>query len=289
MPEINKKKLAEDYGYALAFMKSDPDIWKLFNQAVKETWTDQEFEAKLRDSKWFQDHSATFRNNLLQKTSDPATWETRVLQRREELRDVVGTMGAEVGDSALQKMANDSLMYGWSESQIKNRMGGLVDTLGKTGHYGGQAGEDEASLRALASDYGVKLSGTTLKSWVRKIAKGDATAVDYKATVQRQAESTYSAYADQIKSGLTVRDIADPYIQSMAQTLEINPANVDLTDPTVRRALTYKDANTGKAREYSLFDFESDLRKDPRWARTKNAQDQAMNLGRQVLTDWGFM
>ena len=70
--KINKEEMATQYGFALAFMKSDPELWKLFNQATQQTWTADRFIAGLRNTKWFQHHSASVRNAILQQTSDPA-------------------------------------------------------------------------------------------------------------------------------------------------------------------------------------------------------------------------
>jgi hypothetical protein len=38
-----------------------------------------------------------------------------------------------------------------------------------------------------------------------------------------------------------------------------------------------------------LWQFEQDLRKDPRWNFTKNAQDSLMNTTRKVLQDFGLV
>lgn len=288
MPDgLNKKELAESYGYALAFMKSDPELWKLFNQAVKGDWDDARFEAKLKDSKWFKNHSATYRNNLLQMKTDPGTWEARLGEMHATLQDFVNQAGASLSGKALKKFSRDALLYGWSNEQIKNKVAGYVDTVAG-GHYGGQAGEDEESLRKLAADFGQTVEQKNLHKWVVDIARGNSTVQEFEAYMRKTAESSFPGYRDQIRSGMTVREIADPYMQSMAEVLEINPSNIDVKDPTIRRALTHVQADTGKAGEFSLYDFEVELRKDPRWLRTKGAQDQAMAVTRKVMQDWGF-
>lgn len=285
---LNRTRMAEEYGYALAFLKSDKELWSLFNKAVTHTWADAEFEAKLKATKWFQKHSASYREAAIQKTSDPATWNRRVLEQRMALSDAAAAMGSHVSESTVKKMASDALLYGWGEAELKNRMSAYVDTIASTGHFGGQAGEDEESLQKLAGDFGMTLGANALKSWVQKIARGDTTVQDYEATVRKQAESAFPGYADQIRSGMSARDIADPYMQSMSQILEMNPANIDLKDPTIRKALTYRNPETGKPDGYSLSQFEIELRKDPRWTKTKQAQDQGMNVARGILKDWGI-
>ena len=82
--------------------------------------------------------------------------------------------------------------------------------------------------------------------------------------------------------------IAAPYRQSMGAVLEVNPESVDLFDPTIRGALSSKTKD-GTPAIKSIWQFERELKDDPRWMRTDNAQDQAMGVGRQVLSDFGVL
>lgn len=289
MPELDRKKMAEQYGYALAFMKQDPELWKLFNQAVTKHWTTEQFEAKFKDSQFYKTHSATYRQAMETKTTDPGTWNDAILKQRASLMDIAADMGADVSDGVAARIANDAVLYGWTGAQLRNKLAGYVDTVKGTGHFGGEAGESEDSLRKVALDMGQKLSDTTLKSWVRSIARGDSTVNDFEANMRSSAEKMYPGYADQIKRGLSVRDIANPYIETMAATLELNPANIGVFDSRVQKALKNRNADSGKAEEYSLHDFEMDVRKDPRWARTKQAQDAGMEVANQIMRDFGFM
>lgn len=291
MPNIsplNKQDMADRYGYALSFLKSDPELWALFNKAVKENHTEGQFAAEFQNSKFFKTHAATYRKALELKTVDPASWDQTVSKQRAAVADIAGQMGVNLSQGAVNKMANDIIMLGWSEAQLQDKLGGMITTMKNTGHYGGQAGETEDTLRKTADDYAQKLSDPTLKSWIRSIARGDATANDFKAAMEKQAQNQYAGYADQIKRGLSVRDIASPYIETMAHTLELDPSNIDMFDKTIQRALTTKDANTGKPTEYSMSDFQTDLRKDPRWARTANARDEMSSVANSVLQAWGF-
>ena len=49
------------FGFALAFMNSNPELKHLFDQAVKHSWLAAEFIARLRGTKWFKHHSAAVR------------------------------------------------------------------------------------------------------------------------------------------------------------------------------------------------------------------------------------
>lgn len=289
MPDgMNKEDLAANYGYALSFLKSDKELWGLFNTSVKENYTQAQFMAKLRATDWYQHHSATYRQAVEKRSVDPASWEEAIRQQRASIMDIAGSMGAHVNPAVAAKLANDVLLYGWSEGELKNRMSGYVDVVKGTQHFGGAAGDTEDDLRTTAEKMGQRMSNDTLKSWVRSISRGDSTLQDFDAHMRARAEAQYPGYTDQIRRGLTVKDVADPYIETVAKTLELNPANIDIFDPHVQRALTQNRADNGKPNEFSMADFELSLRQDPRWAKTSNARDQMSSVANKVLQDWGF-
>jgi hypothetical protein len=74
----------------------------------------------------------------------------------------------------------------------------------------------------------------------------------------------------------------------MSNILEIDPNTIGLNDVYVNQALTGLNAE-GKPSTKPLWQFEQDLRKDPRWNFTKNAQDSLMNTTRKVLQDFGLV
>src|SRR5690606_27651965 len=81
---------------------------------------------------------------------------------------------------------------------------------------------------------------------------------------QNKAKAMYKNLREDIDAGLTVREIADPYISTMAQTLELAPTSINVFDKTIRRALTKQGGVE------DLSDFEERLRRDSRWDSTDN-------------------
>ena len=61
-----------------------------------------------------------------------------------------------------------------------------------------------------------------------------------------------------------------------------------LNDPSIAKALNYRDPKTGQPTPMTISQFEAALKNDPRWMRTKNARDSMMNGTRQILADWGL-
>jgi hypothetical protein len=74
----------------------------------------------------------------------------------------------------------------------------------------------------------------------------------------------------------------------MSQILELPGGSINLFDPTVKKALQYKDPTTGQSTVKPLWQFENELRGDPRWKKTQNAQDSLMQVAHHVLSDFGL-
>lgn len=146
----------------------------------------------------------------------------------------------------------------------------------------------EYTMREYAANMGVKLSDDTIKSQAQRVVRKIATTQDFEDEVRRTAISSYPAYEDQINAGMTIKDIASPYMDMMSSELELPEANVTLDDPVVKRALNGLDAD-GKPGGVPLYQFQAQLRNDPRWTKTQAAQNNMMNVSRQVLRDLGLI
>ena len=100
----------------------------------------------------------------------------------------------------------------------------------------------------------------------------------------RDGPRRFDAYGQEILGGMDAIDVAAPYIQSMSEILELNPADVNLFDPTIRKALSYRDPKTKEPAPLSVAEFEDRLRADKRWQYTDNAHEQltqyAVELGK---------
>ena len=75
---------------------------------------------------------------------------------------------------------------------------------------------------------------------------------------------------------------SDLYINMMAQTFEVDPDQIDLSDPHIKEALGAVD-DKGNPRVMGLGEFQDKLRDDPRWMGTK----QALSAYSQMAVDFG--
>lgn len=286
MPELSQAELASRYGLAMAVINSHPDLKRIFSKAVAQTWTPERFVAELRNTGWYKKHGESWRNAVIQKNSDPATYKANVDQVRTRVSMMASELGAVATASTLAKMAENAYMFGWDDNQLRQNLASYVKYT--DGRMIGQAGQWEQELRARASEQGVRLSDDWVRNQVKLSVGGQKTFEDALRRVDEMAASAFPHLADRLRSGETLSDIADPYKQTMAQLLELNPESINLRDPMLRGALAKKDAK-GQTVMTTLYDFEQEVRNDKRWLKTNNAQDAAMATTNRVLKDMGLI
>lgn len=176
----------------------------------------------------------------------------------------------------------------WLENQIQTRLAaGNVAVSGALNIPEGPAGKYFTVIKNLAYDNGVAMSDSTALSYANKIAAGKLDENTAYSTIRESAASAFPAYADKIKAGIDLKTLADPYIQSMSNILEIPSTAIDLFDPKVRNAMSFTLPD-GKIGAKSIYDFEKELRQDDRWQYTNNARKEVADVALKVLRDFGF-
>jgi hypothetical protein len=284
--KINKKKIEQEYGLSYALFKSNSELNKLLKDATAGSWTAQKFQVELRNTKWFQKHSDTWREATALKYSDPSTYKQKVAEQLTTVKALAGQYGATLDADGLNKLAEQSLLFGWSNGDIQTHLANYV-TPSSSGNYGGDLASIQSSLEQTALANGVRVGDSQMQNWMQAIVKGQASQDQYEKYIRDTAAKTFSAYGDQIKAGMNVSDLASPYIQSMGQVLELNPDSIDMFDPTIRKAMSYVDPKTGKPSAMSITDFENGLRQDQRWQYTKQANDAARGIADALGKMWG--
>ncbi len=123
--------------------------------------------------------------------------------------------------------------------------------------------------------------GASVEDWVKRIESGEK-ADSFKQLIRSTAKlglpDKVGALLDQ---GIDLETVFSPYKNAMATTLEINPATISLSDPTLRAAI-------GPDKEMSLYEFQKALRKDARWQYTNNAIEDVFQSVGKVFQDFGF-
>ena len=283
--KLSPEELASEYGFAYSFLQSVPELKTLFGKFVNETWSKDKFMAEVRDTDWWKENSETQRQVQQAKNTDPATYNAQLGATKIQVSQLAAEIGAIIPPSKLGKIAAQVLETGASEDVLRDTLGKYV-TFQK-GTLRGQAGAYSVAAKKFAYDQGVTVDDQTVKNQAALIARKLATEADFKNQVTQQAVSAYPGYKQQLEAGQTMSDIASPYVQIMAQELDLNPESIKLTDPLIKQALNGVNAD-GKPTGMDQTTFLGRLRNDPRWSGTQAAQDKVMDVGYSVLKSMGL-
>lgn len=129
---------------------------------------------------------------------------------------------------------------------------------------------------------GVPLSEEEVNSYINQTKAGK----NIDVILQGIRDAGASGLPDNVKkivaSGVDLSTVYAPYKNILAQTLEINPNDITLNDPTLRMAI-------GPDKEMPLYEYQRALRKDNRWQYTDQARSEASDAAQTILKDFGFM
>ena len=175
----------------------------------------------------------------------------------------------------------------WLTDQLKTNLLAGKQEVNKLAIPEGPSGKYFTEVKNLAAKNGIMLSDQAATDYANKIVAGTLDADTAFNTIRESAASAFPQLADKIKSGIDLKTLADPYIQSMSNILELPYSSVDLFDPKIRSALAYTLPD-GKVGTKSIYDFEKELRQDPRWQYTNNAKEAVASSVTKVLKDFGF-
>ena len=174
------------------------------------------------------------------------------------------------------------------EEKIKAQLARGIQEINTLNIPEGPSGKFFVQIKNLAFDNGIKLSDDVATSYANNIVAGKLDENTVYNTIRDSAASAFPALADKIKAGIDLRNLANPYIQSMSDILEIPDTAIDLFDEQIRSAMAFT-LTDGKVGTKSIYNFEKDLRKDDRWQYTNKAREQAASVATTVLRDFGFM
>ena len=182
-----------------------------------------------------------------------------------------------------KSLLNQAISQGWDSATLQENIA-RVGAVGETG----EAAQAVDALRQFATAYGVEYNPSWYQNAAKLVLGGQATLDQFQNEIKTISKSKYTNYGDLIDQGMTPVDIASPYMQLMANTLELDPTLVSLTNPVIENALT-RMGEDGKSKPMSLQEFKIQLKKDPQYAKTQQGQKEYIGTGLKILQDFGLM
>lgn len=193
--------------------------------------------------------------------------------------------------AAMKKAMTEANMTGVSwQDAIASRV-----ELG--GRYGRPITEEEIAkldnnvpklLRQYASKNGVSVSDDFIARQQERVLNGEDTPDSVISRFRdTHIKPMYPQFERELDDGLTIKDIATPYIDRASQMLEISPKQIGIDDPLIKRVLQARD-DKGQPVRKPIWEFEDELTRDPRWARTNNAYETYDGAVSGLLREMGL-
>jgi hypothetical protein len=286
-PVLSLDMLRSEYPTVAALITSVPELQNIYNQAVSGTWSTDKFIAAIQNSNWWASTSSTARQAFATMKTDPATWNQNINNLQQQMIATASQLGVTLTPQQAQSIAVDAITNGYDQNTavLDQKMAQFLKPASGN-HFGGQAGSYEDQIRQSMMDLGVFMPESQLDQQIQQIVAGKQSVQGVNAQLRTQAASMYPAYSTQINSGMNLSDIASPYMQRAQQLLEMGPGSVNIQTPMIKSALQY--TQDGQPTAMPMYDFEKQVRQDPRWRSTDNAQDAFMSNAHQVLVNFGF-
>ena len=289
----SKKELAERYGFAAEFFERSPELQKLLAQAVREQWEPDEFEARLRNSKWYRKHTEEERAWAVRVTGDPASAEKDIADMQRTVVRMFKQMGVPMDGKRAEQIARSAVIHGWDEARIQASIAKEFDYKPKDS-YGGVAGQTIDTLTQMASSYVVPLSRKTVEQWTEAVLRGDSTPDDFESYLKDMAKSQWDdpQLKAAIDRGVTTDQYLAPWREMAASELEISPEDINwMGNPKWSQAIYQTDPKTGERRFKSLADWQRELRTNDVYGydKTTGARDTAARFATELNQMFGVM
>lgn len=251
-------------------------------------WSAEDLQGALVQTGWWRGTQASARQWQQLGETDPSTRDAQMRERQAQIWDAALSLGIPPNVELIQRLAEESLRLGWGEAQLSNAL--VVQLQYKPGMAGttGSVQTDMARIKTMAEDeYMVPLSEQTAFEFARSIAAGEKKLDDLNVYFREQAKSKYATLVPFLDRGYTTKQFFDPYRETIAKTLEMNPAEVNfLDDPRWAKIIDNTDeaGNRGPMTQSELASY---LRSQDEWAKTRQGQESIGGLGEFILGTFG--
>ena len=287
---------------AASVARQDPELRKLFDEAIRKGWDDREFLSELKQTDWWKDpdKGTSWRQAFdLEFNQPPGVWREALEDAKTAIRDLADQMyDMVIPEELLDQIARRYYYQGWAKGDNRGLKVWLDRQFGKQSRDadsgltpGGQYLETERTLRDAVRGYGL----TRDDAWISKTARdvlnpnSGYTADDAWNELIAEAESLYPVFAGKLSKDRTVRDLGAGYINQLYRYLELaDPDSIDLSDPLLQRAFT-NVGEDGNPSLMPLWRFNQEIKKDDRWQYTTNALSTYSQIGSDMARMMGFV
>lgn len=251
------KELFPDYYWLI---EQNEEIRDLMARAMRRgmEMSDDEFEAALRETEWYQNTAQNARNWDLLSGIDPAEAERRVNRTAAGLQQTALNLGLSFSMEELQNIALQANRNNWTDQEVQNYLG--VKSIERFGVGELAKGYFAEQMRKDQKIYGVTLDDNTFNAYLKEVAVGTKNLNSFEDLLKGKAKKLYPTLSERLDAGDTFFEATEDYRTKAAELLEIDEAQIDMSDQNFRKALEYQPDATSEQRLMNNAEFERYLR-----------------------------
>jgi hypothetical protein len=291
---------------AASLARRDPELRKLFDEAVRKKWDQERFLSELKKTDWWKDPNkgSSWRTAFeLEFNNPPGVWREKLDDAKRAIRDLAKSVyNITIPEDVLDQVARRYYYQGWDKDSqrglrvwLDRQFGKQKDAVEPDGGGltpGGEFADVQRSLRDAVRNYGLYRPPSWFETTARNILNPNSGFTEDNAWNEliAEAESMYPVFSGRLSKDRSVRDVASGYISQLARYLELNdPDMIELDDPLLQRAFTNIDEKTNNPSLMPLWKFTQEIKKDGRWQYTSNALDTYSQIGSDLARMMGFV
>ena len=227
----------------------------------------------IRKSKFFQENVKATRDALLLQKTDPATFNDTIENYKDEIRQTFIDAGAEYNEKQIADLANKAVLFKLKKEDFVKIVSDSVDF--QSSYLRGLANSYATGVRKTASSYGITLpdGSKELKNFVKAKFTGAMSDDDITAVFREEAIKAFPNFKARFEAGATLDDVAKPFRDDIASTLELNSEDIGYNDNLLKSVLTATNPKDGSPYAMSRAEVTKLAMNDKRFDSTKKAQD----------------
>jgi len=227
----------------------------------------------IRKSKFFQENVKATRDALLLQKADPATFNDTIENYKDEIRQTFIDAGAEYNEKQIADLANKAALFKLKKEDFVKIVADSVDF--QSSYLRGLANSYATGVRKTASSYGITLpdGSKELKNFVKAKFTGAMSDDDITAVFREEAIKAFPNFKARFEAGATLDDVAKPFRDDIASTLELNSEDIGYNDNLLKSVLTATNPKDGSPYAMSRAEVTKLAMNDSRFDSTKKAQD----------------
>lgn len=240
----------------------------------------------IQTSKFYRENVKQTRDALALQKTDPATFKDTIENYKDDIRQTFIDAGADYNEKQIADLANKAALFKLKKEDFVRIVANSVDF--ESSYLRGLANTYATGIRKSASSYGITLpdGSKELKTLVKNKFTGAMSDDDITARFREEAIKAFPNFKARFEAGATLDDVAKPFRDDIADTLELNSEDVGYNDAVLKSVLTATNPKDGSPYAMSRAEVIKLAMNDSRFDSTQKAQK--MLLGPLLRLTGGY-